>query len=227
MPIIKKKVPAGFWRIFSARMIDLIIITILSVGTLFLFLDQNTKHFYYSYNFYIWSILTIIYIFLIMVAIPLSFKGIGIGSWVTRIKIISISGNLYKNILKREIAYSFAWIFVILLTMSVVNHTLIDKVAILKGSFKVGSKTFGPENLQLTNLEKTRITLCGSISGLITFAQMWLAITIIPHPEKRGWLDRWANTKVIRINKTKDFFIEDKMEIIKPIKIKQAKVEYE
>ncbi len=220
---MKKATPSGFWRLFGSRIIDLSIVTILSVLTLFLFIDKN-KHFNPSYGFYIWSILTVLYMLIIMIAIPLATKGISIGMFIIRIKIISLRGSLYFNFLKREIAYSIAWIFVILLSMSVINHTLINQVAEIKGTITVGET----KKSLLTNWEKTRITLCGSISGLITFIQMWLAITIIPNKNKRGWLDRWACTQVVRISSFTSLEQEEKEgEIIKPIKSNNIKVKYE
>ncbi len=103
-----------------------------------------------------------------------------------------------------------------------------NQAAHLKGNISVGGKIIKSTHkiVNLNMWDKTRITFCGSISGLITFIQLWLAITIIPNKEKRGWLDRWAGTQVIKTNQTNLIKQENNESIIKPIKINKKTIEY-
>ncbi len=214
---------AGLFKRLISRGIDFFCIALVAVGLLLIFTTPQ-KHgpwpFKEPWMFYIWSIGITISIFIFMVAIPLASKGWSIGMKVVKIKIVTTDdkNNLYKAIIKREVPFAFAWMFVSIMVMIVVNHTLIESLARIKG--------FSNSTIKLTNWEKTRITFSGSISGLIWFFQMWLGITIVPNGEKQGWHDRWAGVKVISTHITTYKNIEAKTEIIAPIKIENKVVEW-
>ncbi|CAM9126665.1 RDD family protein [Mycoplasma marinum] len=214
--------PAGLFKRLVARGIDFTFIAIISVGIIFIFTKpQKFGHstFPEPWNFYVWSLITTLSIFLFMIAIPLATKGWSIGMKIMKIKITAVDDtNIYKVILKREIFFAFAWIFVSLLVLIVINHTLINASAEIKG--------YKNPTQKMTQWEKTRITFTGSISGLVWFAQMWLAITVIPNPEKRGWNDKFAHCQMINTNKKINKQIEEQNTIISPTEIENKIVEW-
>ncbi len=215
---MKVQKPAGFWLRLLSRTIDFIFIVIIS--TLFLFLFKKNEHNYQfaqPWMFYVWALITIFSFILFMVIIPSLWRGKSIGMFIVRIEVKPLKGSLWLAIIKRELFFGIAWALVALMTMAIINHTLILKASIIKNKKSLDN---------LTNWERIRITFCGSISGLISFAQMWLAITIIPNKDNRGWHDRYAKCKVVRKNTYIKEEKKNKTTIIEPQKIKQEKVEW-
>ncbi len=213
--------PIGLFKRLISRTIDFILIAIISIGLLFI-LAKPHKHgpatFDSPWMFYVWASITILCIFIFMVAIPLATKGWSLGMKLIRIKVIAKEGHIYKTIIKREVAFGIAWTIIALLGMVIINHTLIDSAARVKG--------YTNPIEHLSQFEKTRMTFVGSISGLIWFIQMWLGITVVPNKQKQGWHDRWAGAYVVSTNKKIYEEIEQETKIIKPINIENNIVEW-
>ncbi len=213
--------PVGLFKRLISRMIDFAFIAIISIGSIFIFAKPHKTGpatFNSPWTFYVWALSTILSISIFMIAIPLSVKGASIGMKIMRIKVVSHKKNIYKAILKREIAFSISWIAIALLGMLILNHTLIDAAARIKG--------YKHPLDHLNNFEKTRITFVGSISGLIWFIQMWLCITVIPNKDKRGWNDKWSQTSVVSANKKITKNNNKEVKKIAPINVENNKVEW-
>ncbi|CAM9135921.1 RDD family protein [Mycoplasma todarodis] len=213
--------PIGLFKRLISRAIDFFLIAVISIGLLFILAKPHRSGpatFNSPWMFYVWALITILCIGIFMIAIPLATKGWSIGMKIMKIKVVAEQGSIYKAILKREIAFGIAWIVIALLGMAVVNHTLIDSAARVKGYTN-------PVD-HLTNFEKTRMTFVGSISGLIWFIQMWLGITIVPNKDKRGWHDRWAQASVVSSSKKIDKEVEEETRIVEPIVVENNIVEW-
>ncbi|NQZ29341.1 MAG: RDD family protein [Mycoplasmatales bacterium] len=213
--------PIGLFKRLISRAIDFFLIALISIGLLFILAKPHKSGpatFDSPWMFYVWALITILCISIFMIAIPLATKGWSIGMKLMRIKVIAEQGSIYKAILKREIAFGIAWIVISLMGMAIINHTLIDSAARVKG--------YTNPSGHLTNFEKTRMTFVGSISGLIWFIQMWLGITVIPNKEKRGWHDRWAQAAVVSSNKKIEKEKEKITQIVEPVIIENNIVEW-
>ncbi|TCG11584.1 RDD family protein [Mycoplasma todarodis] len=219
---MKVNKPIGLFKRLISRAIDFFFIAVISIGLLFILATPHKNGpatFASPWMFYVWALITILCIGIFMIAIPLATKGWTLGMKLLRIKVIATDGrNIYKAILKREMAFGVAWVTIALLGMAIINHTLIDSAARVKG--------YTNPLDQLTAFEKTRMTFIGSISGLIWFIQMWLGITVIPNKDKRGWHDRWAHAAVVSSNKKIDKEIEEQTKIIEPVNIENNSVEW-
>ncbi len=218
---MKVNKPIGLFKRLISRAIDFAFVAVISIGLLFILATPH-RHgpatFHSPWMFYVWALLTILCLGIFMIAIPIATKGWSIGMKVMRMKVVAIQGSIYKAILKRELAFGLAWIIISLLGMAIINHTLIDSAARVKGYTNPAA--------HLSAFEKTRMTFVGSISGLIWFIQMWLGITVIPNKDKRGWHDRWANASVVSSNKKIDKEIEEQTKIIEPVNIENNIVEW-
>ncbi len=213
--------PIGLFKRLVSRAIDFFLVAVISIGLLFILAKPHRSGpatFDNPWMFYVWALITILCIAIFMIAIPLATKGWSIGMKIMRIKVIAVEGNIYKAILKRETAFGIAWIVIALLGMAIINHTLIDSAARVKGYTNPAD--------HLSNFEKTRMTFVGSISGLVWFIQMWIGITVIPNKEKRGWHDRWAKASVVSSNKKIDKELEEETKIVEPISVENNSVEW-
>ncbi len=201
---------AGFWIRVLGRLIDLFLLFTIAIASSYLMLERNGGwHFKSNWLFYLWNIELIILILIFFIFVPLLFDGKTIGMFVVRIKISFKNKNKkIKSIIIRELLFSISWIFISLLVLVLINHTLIIKFVSTK-----------KHTIQFTNLENLRISIITSIGGVIGILQFIFAISIIVRGEKQGLHDSQSNTETIWVNK----FV-DKEEKLQEIKIKPKPV---
>ncbi len=214
---------ANFWIRLLARLIDLFCLLIITTFLGLLFLQKNiigdkTTWFFKSWwSFYVYALIVILMIFILFIALPIVWKGKTIGHFLTRTKIVSDS-NLKIGILKREIIWSWSWIFCVILTMIFINHTLFDKFV------------FGQNDPDVTfsNWETLRISFVSSIVSIICFVQMLFAISIIIKNNKIAWHDTYSHTITVYINKfNQNKQIDDEInEILKPQKVPKIEINF-
>ncbi|MCR8612902.1 MAG: RDD family protein [Mycoplasma sp.] len=213
----------GFWRRALARLIDLLLVFVFSYLILFICVVKinSVWEFRESYLFYIWALSTVALLLIEMVLIPILTKGYTFGFWSVKIKVESTNNNYINTIIKREIFYGFGWAFIMLMVTAVINHTLIFTITRIKSSIN------GDSNLlkQLSIWDKTRISIVGSFSSILTFIQIFVAITIIPNNENRGFHDRSANAFIIQPKKTKEV-AKQYTEKLQPVKINDTQVRW-
>ena len=219
----KVYVSVGFWKRLIARLIDLLIVSILSIGLLTLFTKRENNIYVFKeyYYFYIWASFTFLMIFIFVILIPIKTQGYSIGFWLIKIKVESKDGNYIKAICMREMYYGFVWMFIVFLVATVINHTLIIQIADIKNNIN------GDKNLakNLSILSKVRISFVGSVTSILSFVQLFVGVTIVANKNKEGAHDRAANAIVISPKMTKE--VEDKFnQNLKPRKFIDGKVEW-
>ncbi|MCK5867753.1 MAG: hypothetical protein KAG14_05075 [Mycoplasmataceae bacterium] len=120
-----------------------------------------------------------------------------------RIKIIFNNEKIFLSIIRREFLFSLTWMFMNLLTMVVVNHTLIHKFSLTN-----------QENITYSDWEKLRKNIITSVGSIMIVIQFIYAISIFVRGEKKGLHDSQSNTWTIWVNKY----------INKPKEIKETKI---
>ncbi len=224
MKKIKELKIAGFWIRLMARLIDVLILFIISFFLTWLFLEKKFVNekligwvFKENYLFYVYAFIIVFFILFLFVLLPIIWNGKTLGHFITRTKIVA-ENNLLRSILTREIFWSFSWIFCIILTTTIINHTLFFKF--ISNNINV--------NDDFSAWETTRISFVTSIASIIVLMQMFLAISIIARPNKLGLQDVYSKTKVVYLNKYIYTKIEDnnKNELLKPQKIKEIIINY-
>ncbi len=183
---------AGFWIRVLGRLIDLLLLFTIVIASSYLMLERSGGwHFKWNWLFYLWNIELIVLILFFFIFIPLVFNGKTIGMFVVRIKISFKDKNKkIKSIIIRELLFSINWIFMSLLVLVLINHTLIIKFVSTK-----------KDTIKFTNLENLRISIITSIGGVTGILQFIFAISIIVRGEKQGLHDSQSNTETIWINK--------------------------
>ena len=200
--MINKK--TGFWIRFLVRLLDFAIVGAASVLVAYLLMDANgVIHFKKWYMFYVWSSITTIVIFLWFIFVPFITRGQTPIMWIMRIKIIFNNEKIFLSIIRREFLFSLTWMFMNLLTMVVVNHTLIHKFSLTN-----------QENITYSDWEKLRKNIITSVGSIMIVIQFIYAISIFVRGEKKGLHDSQSNTWTIWVNKY----------INKPKEIKETKI---
>lgn len=222
MKQMQKHKIAGFWIRLTSRMIDVLILFLLSIGLAILFLEKKMINnqqewiFKQNYFFYIYALIIIMLIFLLFVVLPIIWKGKTIGHFITRTKIVA-ENNLIFGIMKREVFWSFSWIFCAILTTAIINHTLFLKFISANNRSEI----------VFTNWETFRISLVSSLASIIVFMQMFLAVSIVVRQKKLGLHDVYSNTKVIYLNKFINIIIpDDDNEWLKPQKVPEIIINF-
>jgi len=218
---MKENKKANFWIKLLAKLIDLLPVTAFSIGILFSMMSHSSGKWVFNevWMYYVWNIVLITLIALMFLVIPLITKGKTLGMWITRIKIVA-DKDLRKRILKREIFFAWTWIFMAILVLSVINHTLIYKFASTKNN---------KENL--TSWENLRIGIASGIGSISIIIQMFLGISGVVRSDKRALHDVYAETNVVWINK---FIVVEKPKVLKsnsrklrPVSYREEKIEWE
>ena len=202
--MINKK--TGFWIRFIARLTDFVFVGVASVLVAYLLMDtKGSIHFKKGYMFYVWSLITTILIFSWFVLIPWLTKGVTPMMWVLRIEIVFNSDKVFKSIIRREFFFSLTWIFMNLMTMVIINHTLIHKFSLTNQS-----------KLTYSDWEKLRKNIMASIGSILIVIQFIFAISIFVRGDKKGLHDSQSNTWTVWTNKFVDKPTETKEIKIKP-----------
>lgn len=201
--MINKK--TGFWIRFLARLLDFVFVGAASVLVAYLLMDTNGEiHFKEGFMFYVWSIITSILIFSWFILIPIITRGVTPMMWVLKIKIIFNTEKIFISIIRRELLFSLTWIFMNMMTMAVVNHTMIHKFSMTN-----------QDNISYSSWEKLRKNIVASVGSIMIVIQFIFAISIFVRGDKKGLHDSQSKTWTVWINK-----LVDKPKEIKEIKIK-------
>lgn len=207
-----KNLTAGFWIRAAARISDLIIVFIVSFLILFANLEKvnNNWHFINNSMFYVWGLSFITILFTWFILIPYLTNGQTLFMKLYRIKIIYKDKHELISLIKREFMYSIYWIFMTLIFVLIINHTLIFEYSIKDQS-------------QFSDWNKFRINIFTSVGMLGTVIQFIFSISIAVRKNKDGLHDKISNTETIWINKYVE--VEEKEEIvIKPRLVKNEDV---
>ena len=213
-------IPAGFWIRLFARIIDFIILLIITNAILFICLINKNGEWVFRYNwlFYIWSLILAFGILGLFVLLPICNQGRSIGQAICRIKTISLDGNLKHAIIQKEMFFGIAWTIMVLIVMIVINHTLI---------LQLSHRVWNPKNApKLSVGEKTRISVVGTLSSFLIFIQIFLAVTIIPNKNKQGFHDKISNSLTIKKETMKMFKKEKEINKVLPKKIRNEAIEW-
>lgn len=213
----------NFWIRLVARLIDLLCLIIIATISGWLFMKKNGDSnevktiFKTWWFFYVYAFIIILSIFFLFIALPMMWKGKTIGHFLTRTKIVS-DINLQLGILKREIFWAWSWIFSVLSVVILINHTLVDKFALVSRS----------KDLALSNWDTMRISFVSSIAAIVCFIQMTFAISIIVKSNKIALHDIYSHTKTVYINKFVPIVkINDEVdEILKPQKVETIEINF-
>lgn len=163
--------------------------------------------------FYIWSSFTSILLFVWFIIIPFMTKGTTPMMWALRIKIIFESKKLFLSLIRRELFFSLTWIFMNMITMVVVNHTLIHKFSLTDQS-----------KITYSDWEKLRKNIVASVGSIMIVLQFIFAISIFVRGDKKGLHDSQSKTWTIWMNKFVDKPKETNEIKIKPIMIENNPV---
>ena len=113
--------------------------------------------------------------------------------------------KIFVSIIKRESLFALTWIFMNILTMTVVNHTLIHKFSLTN-----------QDNLSYSGWEKLRKNIVASVGSIMVVVQFIFAISIFVRGDKKGLHDSQSKTWTVWTSKFIDKPIE-KIELrIKP-----------
>lgn len=197
--------PAGFWIRFITKILDFIWPIVASVGILFaLLVKKQNYQFKEDWGYYVWTIVTITLIIISFIVIPYFTKGRTLAMYITRIKIVPEDENkLLVSLIKREAVFSLSWVFMLLLAMAVINHTLINDFA-KKDQSKIDYSIF----------EKIRMGIISAAGTVVIIIQLIACIGIIIKKDKKGFHDNASNTTTVWINK---FVSKPQEKTIKPI----------
>ena len=215
---MKKNKIAGFWIRLSARIIDLIFFGFTSLFIAFFSIQKKVVwEFKEPFLFYVWSISTIIILFLYFCILPLFFGGKTIGMFICRIKIKFKNSNKFKSIFKRELFFSLTWLFLLVLVTIVINHTLISKYA-----------STNQEQITYSDLELLRKSTTTTIGGIFVLIQMICAISIVVKKPGPAIHDQFSETETVWIDKYSKIKKQQSNEIIsiRPKLIKQEIIEW-
>ena len=221
--MIEIYVKVGFWKRFLARLIDLFIVFAISFAILFFFLEKVNNHWQFRQVsfFYIWVILTMILLFSFSVLLPILTRGYTIGFLITKIKVHSKNNNYFKTILLREVYFTFLWLFIMFLVLIFINHTLIFQISQIRN--RVNNNDPLPNALSMW--DQIRISFVGSISSIIFFIQIFIAMSIVGKKNNEGFHDTLAGAMVIKPHKTQE--IQEKFaRKLTPCKVHDKKVEW-
>lgn len=215
---MKKNKIAGFWIRLLARIIDLIFFGSISLFIAFFSVQKKVIwEFKEPFLFYIWSIATIIIIFLYFCILPLFFGGKTIGMFICRIKIKFKNYSKFKSILKREFCFSLTWIFLLILVTIIINHTLISKYA-----------STNQKQIIYSDFELLRKSTLTAIGGICVLLQMICSISIVVKKPGPAIHDQFSETETVWIYKYSKTKKQQSNEIIsiKPQLIKQEIIEW-
>lgn len=207
---------AGFWIRLLARLIDLLIVSVLSIS--FALIDLRYTHNWYFENdwfFYIWILFNVLVLIVVYLLTPIIWDGKTVGMWICRIKILFEDNNKFVSILKRELFISVSWIILFVCVGVFINHTLFDRYA-----------RTSQDHINYTTWEMIRISTITTIASLLTVAQMITAISIVIRKPKKSLHDSYSKTDTVWINKMVKVLKVKKNVSIKPRLIKQEEVEW-
>lgn len=207
---------AGFWIRLLARLIDLLIVSVLSIS--FALIDlRHTNNWYFENDwfFYIWILFNVLVLIVVYLLTPIIWDGKTVGMWVCRIKILFEDNNKFVSILKRELFISVSWIILFVCVGVFINHTLFDRYA-----------RTSQDHINYTTWEMIRISTITTIASLLTVAQMITAISIVIRKSKKSLHDSYSKTDTVWINKMVKVLKVKKSVSIKPRLIKQEEVEW-
>ena len=197
-----------------------------------------------TWMFYVWALISVITFFVIFILIPILWNGKTIGNFVSRVKIVSaeekpktmfkkeklfswfwiksvfkrtkniFKTNLTKSIIKREMFFGWAWIILVIGIATIINHTLIIKVA------------SDQKGVVYKGWDAVRIAMFSSLAGIITLVQMVFGVSGLIKKDGISLHDKIAGSKVVWINKFVKEEKEVKAKTIKPVMIKNNSVDW-
>lgn len=213
----KENVTAGFWSKFLARIIDLVIMSLIVVGIGFSIMTRYPKwHFDQPWKFYAWIFIFFVTVSVEFILIPILFDGKTLGMYVVKIKITTQEYSMGKSVLKREAFFALMWLLNIILITIIINHTLINKYALTKQT-----------DIKYTAWETARISMVSSVGSITIIIQMLFAISSIVRKDKRSLHDVYSKTRVVRYNKFQDVAVKTKTaRKIKPVMIEEPEVKW-
>ena len=188
-------------------------VVILTIAYFMLEKVNGKNQFKETWMFYLWAIISIVVFFVIFILIPILWNGKTIGNFISRVKVVS-EKNLTKSILKREMFFGWAWIVLVIGIASLINHTLIVKVASQQ------------KDVVYKGWEAVRVAVFSSMAGIITLVQMVFGISGLVKKDGISLHDKIAGSKVVWINK----YVEKEKEVmkktIKPMVVKNNSVDW-
>ena len=201
-----ENIKTGFWIRCLSRLLDLILVASIVVTSAYFMMDHGARwHFRDDYLFYIWILEFIALIFIAFILVPFLTKGYTLFMWVFRIKIIFETDKIFTSIIKRELFFSIYWIIMAILVMAIINHTLIDKYALVD-----------QDKVSYSNLEKLRMSTVTAVGSILIVIQFIYAMSIFVRGSRKGLHDTQSKTWTVWVNKFKDIPKEKEMQTIKP-----------
>ena len=209
---------AGFWIRFFVRILDSMVVFVLTGIFLFFIIDINVKNesiegFKSNILFYILILFFIFLLSMVFIVTPFFLKGQTLFMKLFKIKIEFKTKNILFSLIMRELFFSIGWMFMSLLVATIINHTFILKFASLNFN-----------QSEFSYFEIFRIYIVRSFGAIILLIQFCFWISIIVREDKVGLHDLQSKTRVIWINK----FVEKTKKIaitrILPQKIKNNPV---
>lgn len=209
--------PAGFWIRLLTKAIDFILPMIISVGILFALIEKNTHYeFKETYGYYVWTIVTVVLIITSFILIPYLTKGRTLAMYLTRIKIVPEDANkLLISLIKREVLFALSWVFLLLLSMAVINHTLVNEFA-----------RNDQKNVVYSDTDNIRIGIVSSAGTIIIILQLIAVVGIMIKRDKRGFHDRASNTSTVWVNKFIELPKEKFIKQIQPRPVNDEEIEW-
>ena len=220
-----------FWPKLLSRVIDMVIAGVVILASAYFMVEKvNGKiQFIETWMFYVWTLITMITFFVVFILIPILWKGKSIGNFVSRVKVVS-EKNLTKSILKREMFFGWAWIVLVIGIATIVNHTLIVKVA--SSQKEVVKKIVNGVTKDVTQgvvykgWDAVRVAMFSSLAGILTLVQMIFGISGLVKKDGISLHDKIAGSKVVWINKFVKEEKEAKAKTIKPMLVKNNSVDW-
>lgn len=209
--------PAGFWIRLLTKIIDFILPMIISVGILFALIEKHTHYeFKGDYGYYVWTIITAILLLISFIGIPFLTKGRTLAMFLTRIKIVPEDESKWLiSLVKRETLFSLSWVFLLLLSMAVINHTLVNDFA-----------RNDQKNIVYSDVDNIRIGIVSSAGTIIIILQLISVVGIMIKRDKKGFHDRASHTSTVWVNKFIELPKEKFIKQIQPRPVNDEVVEW-
>lgn len=212
-----KNAPAGFWIRLLTKILDFAWVAVASVGILFALLEKKQHYqFKEEYGYYVWTIITVALIILSFIIVPYLTKGRTLAMYLTKIRIVQDDkSKLLVSLLKRELMFSLAWSFMLLLAMALINHTLVNEFARPDQS-----------KVTYTTWQQLRIGVVSTVGTVVIVLQMLSVIGIIIKKNKKGFHDNLSQTSTVWINKFLTQSAEKEIKKIHPRPVNDEIVEW-
>ena len=204
-----------FWPKLLSRIVDLILVASLSILASYFIFEKvaGQTQLKETWMFYVWALGTAILFLVFFILIPLVWKGKSVGNFILRVKVVS-KGSLTKAILKRELAFGWAWLLLVIAFTALINHSMVLKA------------TMSQTNIKYVGWEAVRVSVLSTLAGLIIITQMIFGVSGLVKKNGISIHDEMAGSKVVWINKFTTIEKEVTKKEIMPSRVKHNPVEW-